>query len=76
MIVHSFHRNSRELVQVETSDFQGHRGISLRVFYPDEQGELKPGKQGIWLKADLLPELKKAVAALEKELTTLPKGGK
>ncbi|ETX13262.1 transcriptional regulator [Roseivivax halodurans JCM 10272] len=49
-------KNDREEIRVMRNDFKGHDMINVRVFY-DAGGEMKPGKQGIAFKAELLSDV-------------------
>lgn len=49
-------KNAREEIRVSVDDFQGRRLCNVRVRYRDGE-ELRPGKQGIALRLDLLPQL-------------------
>lgn len=53
-------KNAREEIRVSVDDFQGHRLCNVRVWYR-EGDELRPGKQGIALRLDLLPQLVEAL---------------
>ena len=63
--VHSlrtFTKNARgEEIRVSVETFQGHRILSLRTWFPGEDGQMRPGKQGLALKVELLPELRQAL---------------
>lgn len=59
-------KNSREELRVTLDDFRGHHLVNVRVFYDAGDGEMKPGKQGIAVKVELLPELLAALYAAEK----------
>ena len=39
-------KNSREVIRVSASEYEGHDLIDLRVWY-DDDGEMKPTKKGI-----------------------------
>lgn len=58
-------KNSREEVRVSLDEFRGHHLVNVRVFYDAGDGEMKPGKQGIAVKVELLPELLSALVAAE-----------
>lgn len=49
-------KNAREEIRVSVDDFQGHRLCNVRVWYREGE-EFRPGKQGIALRLDLLPQL-------------------
>lgn len=59
-------KNAREEIRVSVDDFQGHRLCNVRVWYRDGE-ELRPGKQGIALRLDLLPQLVTALQGAAKE---------
>lgn len=59
-------KNIREDVRVTLDEFRGHHLVNIRVFYDAGGGEMKPGKQGIAVKVELLPELLAALVAAEK----------
>ncbi|KAA9010171.1 transcriptional coactivator p15/PC4 family protein [Histidinibacterium aquaticum] len=59
-VLASIRKNAREELRVSRDDYKGHDMINLRVFY-DAGDEMRPGKQGIALKAELLPELLNAL---------------
>ncbi len=69
-IVYTFKKNSREQVCAAFKTFREVHGIDLRVCYRDYDGNLRPGEKGLWLQVGLLPELKKAVLALEQALVS------
>lgn len=56
-------KNSREALRVSLDVFRGQMLLNLRVWFVDDDGEMRPGKQGVALRAELLPELQ---AALDK----------
>lgn len=55
-------KNGREQIHISREDFRGHDVVNLRVWYRADDGEMRPGKQGIAFRADLTPEV---IAALE-----------
>jgi len=62
-VVYEFEKNANEIVRVELSNYKGTDVIGIRVFfYADgEKDNRVPSKKGITMRADLIPELKKAV---------------
>ncbi len=66
LTVYEFPKNSRETVKVRLTTYAGHELIDVRAFYKDGDG-FKPGK-GLTIRRDLLPELKRAIAAAEKAM--------
>lgn len=57
-------KNSREILRITRGDFKGHDMLNLRVWYDDGTGEYRPGKQGVAVKAALIPEIMDALAAV------------
>ena len=39
-------KNSREVIRISPSEYEGHQFIDLRIWY-DDNGEYKPTKKGI-----------------------------
>ena len=66
-------RSRGEVVRLVVQKFKGQDLVHLRVFYPDEQGNLKPSPQGVTIPHAQLGPLRKALRKAEKELTTEPK---
>ncbi|MEI4473355.1 transcriptional coactivator p15/PC4 family protein [Frigidibacter sp. MR17.24] len=55
--VHTFTKNSREEVRISLDDFRGMRVVNLRVWFETQDGTMRPGKQGLALRVEALPEL-------------------
>lgn len=53
-------KNTREEIRISIDDFKGHRLCNLRVWYLDGD-EMRPGKHGLALRLDLLPEILSAL---------------
>ena len=54
-------KNAREELRVSLENFRGHDIANLRVWYCADDGEMRPGKQGVALRRDLLPDLIEAL---------------
>lgn len=67
-IVFEFEKNPRNTIRASTSDYRGQKRIDVRMWYKDEQGELKPSKQGISLPIEMFGSLKKLILDLEQAL--------
>lgn len=48
-------KNSREEIRFTAEAFKGHDIINIRVWYRNDVGEMRPGKQGLAFRLDLLP---------------------
>ncbi|MBE3571834.1 MAG: transcriptional coactivator p15/PC4 family protein [Moorella humiferrea] len=59
-------KNKREQIRIEATEYKGQDLVDIRVYYQDQtSGEWKPSKKGIAFKVELLPEVIKALQALE-----------
>ena len=56
-----------DVLRVSISDYRGHRYADVRVWFPDSQGGLLPGK-GVTLKADAIPAVIEALQQARAEL--------
>ena len=61
-----FQKNSAEEVRAAITNYKGYDLIDLRVWVLRKDGEGVATRKGLTLNVGLLPELKKAVLALEK----------
>jgi len=61
-------KNSREELRINIDEYRGHRLVNLRVWFEADDGEMRPGKQGIAIRLDLLPELRAALNRVEREV--------
>lgn len=48
-------KNAREEIRFTAESFKGHDLVNIRIWYRDDAGEMRPGKQGLAFKAELLP---------------------
>ncbi len=58
-------KNSREEYRVSRDDFRGNDLNNIRVYFISEDGEMRPGKQGLAFKAELLPDFIDALSQAE-----------
>lgn len=69
-IISSFSKNALEEVRAQVINYKGYDLIDLRVWALKKDGEgVVATRKGITISIELLPELKKAVLALDKALT-------
>ena len=68
VLVARFEKNKKEEVRVSISTFHGKKLINLRVFYKDDDGNMKPGKQGLAVSTELYKELAGAIIELGQHL--------
>ena len=61
MTVAVIQKNAREELRVSVETFKGVPLVNLRVWFRNEEGEWRPGKQGVALRLELLPELAQAL---------------
>ena len=57
-------KNSRESLVINQSEFKGVKLVDVRVFYKDENGDLKPTKKGVSVRLEQLDALIKALSEL------------
>ena len=50
-------KNSREEIRFTVETFKGCEIVNARVWYKDDTGEYRPGKQGLAFRLDLLGEV-------------------
>jgi hypothetical protein len=60
-------KNAREDLRVTLEEFRGHHLLNLRFSHAAEDGEQRPGKQGIAFHINLLPQLVKLLSDAERE---------
>lgn len=71
LLIASIPKNSREELRISRSDFRGHVLATLRVWYqPDDDNEMRPGKQGVAFKIDKLPAVIDALNKLAADART------
>src|SRR5689334_6976964 len=56
-IIGTISKNRKERVQVSLSEYRGFDMLTVRVWYLDDDQSWKPGKQGLALRVELLPQL-------------------
>ena len=68
--IFTFRKNATEEVRASIRKFEGRAYVDLRVWVERDNGHagFSPTRKGLTLSCYVLPELKKAVLALEKEL--------
>ena len=70
-LIAEFQKNALETVRVSLREYKGHRLIDFRVYYRDDNDELRPTRKGVSLSVGLFDELKAATEKLEEALETL-----
>lgn len=70
VVISTFEKNKKEEVRVSLDTFHGKKLINLRVWFKDDDGTMKPGKQGIALGADRYKDLAGAILELGQHLKT------
>ena len=67
-IIHEFEKNSTESIRFTLSEFKGRELVNIRVYYTDDDGELKPTKKGISFSTELFDEFIEGIEKLKSEL--------
>jgi hypothetical protein len=71
VLVGEFSANSREVARVTLDEYKGHKLVRVSKWWPDELGELRPGKGGIAVNVKHLPRLAELIAAALDQARTL-----
>ena len=56
-------KNAREEIRITRENFKGNDLVNVRVWYHDG-AEMRPGKQGLAFRVELLPQILDALAGL------------
>ncbi|MCB1158600.1 MAG: transcriptional coactivator p15/PC4 family protein [Leptospiraceae bacterium] len=59
-VVRDIDKGKGEVIRVEVSEYRGKKLLNLRIWYYDENQELKPTKKGIAISPDLFEAVKEA----------------
>jgi len=64
LLIHRFIKNALEEVRIETTEYQGKKYLSIRVWFDASKGlndDWRPSQKGITISIDLLEELKQGI---------------
>lgn len=64
-VIATIPKNSKQEIRVSLDHFQGHDLLNMRVWYRTDQGEMRPGKQGLAVRLAILPDLIHALIQAE-----------
>jgi len=53
-------KNSREVIRIEESEYEGHKFVDCRIYY-DDNGEYRPTKKGISFSHKIAQEVVEAI---------------
>jgi hypothetical protein len=67
-VFHQWARGRNDVARLVLQEFSGKYFLHLRVFYFDEEGELKPTKSGLVIPYEELKPLRRALRKAEEEL--------
>ena len=67
-LVAEIQKSDIEIIRVSLTQYRNKDYFDIRLYYR-EDGDWRPTKKGLTLAIGLLPELKKAIQALDKALT-------
>ncbi|WP_062561005.1 transcriptional coactivator p15/PC4 family protein [Paracoccus aminovorans] len=59
-------KNGREEIRITAENFKGHDLINIRVWFDDGTGTMRPGKQGMAFRLDLLPTVMETLGKASK----------
>jgi len=66
--VAEFEKNKKEVVRVSVGAFHGRQIINIRVYYKAEDGQWRPGKQGLAVSVDRYKDLAGALLQVGEHL--------
>ena len=67
-VIARFEKNKKEEVRFSIKEYHGRKIINIRVFYKDDDGTWKPGKQGLAVSVDRYKELAGAILEVGQQL--------
>lgn len=68
VVVAQFEKNKKEEVRLSVGTFHGRKIINIRVFFKDDDGTWKPGKQGLALLVERYKDLAGAILQVGEHL--------
>ncbi len=71
VVIGEFEKNSKEIFRVSLQNYAGNDVLNLRIFYRDSNGDWKPSKDGITIRATQFPQLASLLADAGKALREL-----
>jgi hypothetical protein len=66
-LIAAIRRNMREEIRVTLGEWNGRPVFGIRAWFQASDGTMRPSKDGLTLRADLLPKLARALADAERE---------
>ncbi|WP_422028482.1 transcriptional coactivator p15/PC4 family protein [Roseovarius sp.] len=60
-------KNKREIIRVRQREYGGYRYIDARIFFPGDDGEMRPVKQGVTIALDRAGELAAAIEQVARQ---------
>jgi hypothetical protein len=67
-VIAQFEKNKKEEVRLSVGTFHGRKILNMRVFYKDDDGTWKPGKQGIAVSIERYKDLAGAILQVGEHL--------
>ncbi len=68
VLISQFEKNKKEEVRISVDTFHGRKLINIRVYYRDDDGSMKPGKQGLALSVEQYKDIAGAILELGQHL--------
>ena len=66
-LIAAIRRNAREEIRVTLGQWTGAHVFGIRAWFKSNDGTMRPSKDGLTLRAELLPELARALADTERQ---------
>lgn len=64
-VIATIPKNSQQEIRVSLENYQGHDLLNMRVWFQSQDGDMRPGKQGLAIRLALLPDLTRALQEAE-----------
>lgn len=72
VIIAEIQKNKRERIRISIDQYEGRDFLNVRVWF-EKEGCLRPGRDGITCRLDLLPEIRKALQSAEEKALEAPR---
>ena len=61
-----------EVLRIGASEYKGQQYVDIRIWFTDKNGEKRPGKAGVSLRMEAIPDVIRALQEAEKALQGAP----
>lgn len=68
--LHEVTKNTQETLRFQITEYKGQQYVDIRVYYRDDNDELRPSKKGLTISPAIWSEFKAGIECLDAELHT------